>query len=172
MRLEHPTAAAWLPRLAAGFTEQILKEWAGIEAMHPTTALSVAPPLAVCIKIDGAYSSRLLAYGDLALFCRMAQTLFRCSEPDAEQIEETAKEFLNILCGKLISEIYQKTGIPARFYIPHFFAPEEVPDIDLQQGKTLWLCSERNEHLVLYFVNTKTAGKGDESYEIPPNGSR
>lgn len=172
MQLEQPITAQWLPKLAEQLMRNVLKDWAEIEVLRLSGALSEIPPLAVSIKIGGAYDSCILLYGDRSFFFRLAQTLFECSKPTQEEVEEAAKEFLNILCGQLISAIYDKTGIPARFYPPCFFETADVPPADLQKGQRLYFCSDRHEHLLLYFADTIIARKGDDTDEIPCNGSR
>lgn len=172
MRLEQTNAADWLPALLERLAVQLLNEWAEISSVCRAEQGSAFPPCAVSIIIDGAYGGRLWMCAEKALFYRMAQGACGCSLPSSEDVEETAKEFLNILCGRLISAVYEKTKIPARFYTPCFCEGEPWQERGFSPGQALWFCSGPSEHFLLCFTATEKTGKEEDSYEIPAYGNR
>lgn len=66
--------------------------------------------------IDASLSLR----ADMSLFVRLACGMMQTEELSPQDVEEVAKEYFNVLCGHVLSRLFQLTRLPARFNVPSF----------------------------------------------------
>ncbi len=70
--------------------------------------------------IQGSYSAAMAVRYEHRLFARIAEQLLGLdAQPD--DALETCKEYLNIVCGRVISEIHRQTGRAARCRTPLYY---------------------------------------------------
>lgn len=83
----------------------------------------------VHIGFRQGFHSSLSLRADAALFVRLAQSMLREERITAQDLEDVAKEYFNVLCGHIAAALYQATHISARFSVPSFhwesYSPED-----------------------------------------------
>lgn len=82
---------------------------------------------AVYTTTKGAYQVQLVLCASRKTLRRIAQGMLGESSDDPEEIEEAAKEFLNILCGNIVSEIARRYRANVLFSPPHFACDVRPP---------------------------------------------
>lgn len=82
----------------------------------------------VHITFDKGFSTSLTLCADTSLLTRMACNSFHESEVDSEDLEEFAKEYFNVLCGKIAGAMFQATQISAHFSPPAFYHGRYEPE--------------------------------------------
>lgn len=82
----------------------------------------------VRITFDKGFSTSLTLCADTSLLTRMARNSFHEDLVNAEDLEEFAKEYFNVLCGKITGAMYRATGIPAHFSPPEFYRGRCEPE--------------------------------------------
>lgn len=75
---------------------------------------------AVYTTTKGAYQVQLVLCASRRTLRRIAQGMLEESSEDSEEIEEAAKEFFNILCGSIVSEIANRYRANVLFSPPCF----------------------------------------------------
>ncbi|MEG0780937.1 MAG: response regulator, partial [Oscillospiraceae bacterium] len=94
----------------------------------------------------GAYSTSLAFCAQQKLLRRMTCNMKELPVAEDEDVEEYTKEFCNVLCGRLLSEVYRTNGSRARFYPPRY-TTERCP-ANLQTGEPIhhfYYLSEQGE---------------------------
>lgn len=69
---------------------------------------------------EGGYCATLTMYVDTALLTRLTQQVMEEEEVSLQDVEDFAKEYFNIICGKIVAKLFQCTHVASRFRIPHF----------------------------------------------------
>ena len=64
--------------------------------------------------------SSLSLRADTSMFVRLARGMMQTEDLTPEDVEEVAKEYFNVLCGHVLSRLFQVTRLPARFSVPSF----------------------------------------------------
>lgn len=64
----------------------------------------------VCALIGGDYSISVQFCAERALFVRFARNMLG-EEPGEDEVREYAREFLNVICGRFISELINRADI-------------------------------------------------------------
>lgn len=110
-------------RLREGL-DQIVREVteaaAGISLVRGDAALG-EHVCTVHIAFRKGFRSSLSLRADAALFGRMAQSMLRKEEQvTAQELEDAAKEYFNVLCGHIAAALYKSTHVAARFSVPSF----------------------------------------------------
>lgn len=94
---------------------------------------------------EGGYCATLTMYVDTALLTRLTQQVMEEEEVSLQDVEDFAKEYFNIICGKIVAKLFQSTHVASRFRIPHF----SVGRCDPAEGRgcccVLSYASSRNE---------------------------
>ena len=70
--------------------------------------------------LEGEHSSALLLCADTTLLTRLAQNIMHSSEVTLQDIEDVAKEYLNIICGQVVAGLFRTARVTSRFQIPRF----------------------------------------------------
>lgn len=95
--------------------------------------------------VEGDYQIELRFLAEPHVFFRMAQNMTG-HEPDLDEVKEYAMEFVNVLCGRFVSELYKATRTSARFYPTRY---EMSPDLACLSDKislsTLYFISDEHE---------------------------
>lgn len=68
----------------------------------------------------GAYQVRLALCANRKTLCRIMEGMLGEPSGDPDEMEEAAKEFFNVLCGNIVSEIARKYRVNVLFSPPQF----------------------------------------------------
>ena len=138
----------WVCQMAGVLACEILQEMAEIHMERcpdievPETTLD-----AVYGLVDGDYQLELLFQAEPKFFDRLAMSMIGDVPEDEEEVQEYAREFFNTLCGRFISEIYQVTKRPARFYPIQYKIGDESVDLKKDEPfATIYLVSDHQEY--------------------------
>ena len=82
----------------------------------------------VHITFDRGFHTSLTLCADTSLLYRMARNSFHEELLEPEDLEEFGKEYLNVLCGRIASAMFQATRIPAHFNPPVFYHGRYEPE--------------------------------------------
>lgn len=136
----HP---AWLLQTADALVCQLMEECAGIRLAQQEASQALEQFAEVYTEVDGTYHALLTFRAEWPLFRQLTENMLGepISEPD--DVEEYTKEFFNVLCGRLVSEIFILTKSPARFYPPCFLL--EACEIPCDEGAFTSVLSYRDE---------------------------
>ena len=66
------------------------------------------------------FRSSLSLRADAALFIRLAQSMLGLEHITAQDLEDVAKEYFNVLCGHIAAALYKATQVSARLSVPSF----------------------------------------------------
>lgn len=75
----------------------------------------------VYIAFRKEFRSSLSLRADAAMLARMAQRAIGIEAVTPQDLEDFAKEYLNVLCGHIAAILYRDTKKAARFSIPFFY---------------------------------------------------
>lgn len=82
----------------------------------------------VHIAFKKGFRSSLSLRADTAMLARMTQNAIQEETITPQDLEDFAKEYFNVLCGRVSAYLYQATKIASRFSVPVFrwghFEPE------------------------------------------------
>lgn len=110
-----------LSPLISQMTVRLARKVANIQLWMDRPTRKPKPPCcAVYTTTKGAYQVQLVLCASRKTLRRIAQGMLGESSGDPEEIEEAAKEFLNILCGNIVSEIAHRYRANVLFSPPRF----------------------------------------------------
>lgn len=96
--------------------------------LRPDTAEPEGEIYTVYIVFEKGFHTTLSLCAERPLLIRMAQYMMQTEDITRQDMEDVAKEYINVLCGHVASRLFQLTRIPARFSVPAFqpgrYAPE------------------------------------------------
>ena len=72
-------------------------------------------------------AASLLIPGDPALLQRLTQRFMQQNQVDPQDVEDFTKEYFNVICGRVVSQLFQTAHIRSRFCIPRFCRGRYVP---------------------------------------------
>lgn len=102
--------------------------FAGIQLVEQNAELS-DDICTVHTMLEGNHRAALLLCADTALLTRLAQNILHSPKVTPQDIEDVAKEYLNIICGQVVAGLFQIARVTSRFQIPSFrtglYLPEE-----------------------------------------------
>lgn len=144
------TEAAWIYSMVENLTCEILTEMAGIQlcrASEPVEELKKKPMVGVCATIGGDYTINMRFLAEKRLFYRLAKSMMG-EEPNDEDIQDYAMEFINVVCGRFISEIINETHIKAHLMPVEYRVPSGRVLGEKNEVQTLGLVSDEREYAV------------------------
>lgn len=104
--------------------------FAGIELQPGTAALS-DDTCTIHTILEGVDRAAVFLCADTALLMRLARRIMRQEQVTAQDMEDVAKEYFNVVCGRITAGLYQLAHTATRFHVPRFrtgrFRPEELP---------------------------------------------
>lgn len=105
----------------------------------------------VYTTLSGGYSSCLVLCAERTFFHRLTENILGHPTDDPEDLEEYAKEYFNVLCGRLVGEIYRVTGQGAKFHPPcfqegHYSRIPSAPDVHLEG---ICFTNPKSEHFMV-----------------------
>lgn len=102
-------------------TREITPQAAGIR-LRPDTVEPEGEIYTVYITFEKGFHMTFSLCAERSLFIRTAQFMMQTEEISQQDIEDVAKEYINVLCGHFASQLFRLTRIPARFSVPAFQA--------------------------------------------------
>lgn len=81
----------------------------------------------------------LSLYADMSVFTRLARGIMQTDELTPQDVEDVAKEYFNVLCGHVLSRLFQETRLPARFSVPSFC-------------RGLYVMKDSENHIILDYI--------------------
>lgn len=142
-----PVARKDLAEIYDRITREMTPLAAGIR-LHPDTTEPAGEIYTVHIKFEKGFHMTLFLCAERALFIRAAQHMMQVEEITPRDIEDVAKEYINVLCGHFASQLFQLTRIPARFSVPAFQAGRGAPE-EQREDIVLTYSGDQGEHLQL-----------------------
>ncbi len=111
--------------------KQVFKQVAQIE-LQDCTVPNVIPQnlYTVYTTFTGGYTIHFAFCAEKKLLKHIAENMLGEPVTESEDIEECAKEFLNILCGHMVKTIFGKTKTAARFHSPYFVEGYYIPETE------------------------------------------
>lgn len=82
----------------------------------------------VQITFDRGFRTSLTLCADTKLLYRMACNSFHEESVSPEDLEEFAKEYFNVLCGRITGAMFRETQVPAHFGPPVFYRGRYEPE--------------------------------------------
>lgn len=108
--------------------KEVFKRVAGIEIRDCTIPHVMSQDLQVVYTtFSGGYEIRFAFYAEAKLWKRITENMLDIQDAKEDDIEECAKEFVNILCGHIVKSIFEKTKTAARFQSPYFVKGNCIP---------------------------------------------
>lgn len=98
----------------------------------------------VHINFRRGFHSSLSLRADTAMLIRLAQSMLNTEQVTRQDVEEAAKEYFNMLCGRIAAALRKETGIAARFSVPAFHWGSYGPE-DHREQFAINYSSRRNE---------------------------
>lgn len=125
--------------------------YAGIQLMEQDVKLS-DDICTVHTILESNHRAALLLYADTALLTRLAQNILHSERVTAQDIEDVAKEYLNIICGQVAAGLFQTARISSRFQSPSFREGFYLPEEEAACHCELNYAGGNNENVRLTFM--------------------
>lgn len=122
----------------------ITKQYTGIVLCRRDT-LMTGNVCTVYTKFEGEYSATVALCVDLALMTRLTQRVMQQDMVSEEDVEEFAKEYFNIICGRLVAGFFQITKKVLNFQIPSFYIGKYFANDCEKNWRILSYISDQNE---------------------------
>lgn len=87
----------------------------------------------VHIAFRKEFHSSLSLRADTSMLTGLAQSALRMETVSPQDLEDFAKEYFNVLCGKIAAIFFKTTKKPARFSVPSFYWGFYEPEGQRQQ---------------------------------------
>lgn len=136
----HP---AWLLEKADRLIRELLERCAGIRLTRQPAVQEFHDFAEIFTEIDGTYAALLTFRAEYALLHRLAENMRGDLPAAPDDDEEYGKEFMNVVCGRLVSDIFRLTRSPARFYPPRFV--RGACPLEMQAGDYTSVLSYRSD---------------------------
>lgn len=103
----------------------------------------------VSTKFEGNCDLSLALFASRCFFRRLAQRIFQEPDITEEDMSEAAKEYLNVICGRLIGQVSSLIHRPACFSTPVFHGRCNIPSSCTGFCSTSQYIDENNEGITL-----------------------
>ena len=120
----------------------------------------------VHITFDKGFGTSLTLCADTSLLARMARNSFHEEAVTPEDVEEFSKEYLNVLCGKIVGAMYRATQVPAHFGAPVFYHGRYEPEGQEAQFILTYADEQREGAQLIHHVpSAQEGGAGSNEAE-------
>lgn len=106
-------------------------------------------PCTVSAIFEGNCDLSLSLCADKLFFVRLAQEIFQDSNVSENDIEDVAKEYLNVICGRLITQVSSLIHKPTSFRFPVFQTGQHIFDGDPRYSCRSYYISDNNDNILL-----------------------
>ena len=108
-------------------TREVTQDSAGIQLFQGESEPG-SDMCTVHVGFRKGFHSSLSLRADTAMLTRLSKSILKEEHVTAQDLEDVAKEYLNVLCGHIAAALYKSTRISARFSVPSFhygaYSPE------------------------------------------------
>ncbi len=113
-----------------GVMQDVPNRIASIQLQKQDTFLSnnVNNLCTIHTTFEGGYHASLALCADACLLMRLTQHFMQEEIVTSQDIEDFAKEYLNIICGRIVAGLFRSAHISSRFHIPSFSLGRYIPD--------------------------------------------
>lgn len=126
------------------------EQMANIEIKNEGNSLS--PDICtVNTSFDGNCKATISLFADKSFLLRLTQEIFHNKDVTKQDIEDAAKEYLNVICGRLINKVFPLIHRPTTFNIPAFQIGKQDLEHDSQNHCELYYVNNYNESILLVF---------------------
>lgn len=152
------TDTVWVSHLAEQLICEVAEQMGDIRLtcaeFLPKTGTVDREMDAVCAVFGGDYSISIRLDADHALFVRFARNMLG-REPEEDEVPVYAKELLNVICGRFISELIHKADVSIKLMPIHYelFAESAVPDNAAEDMHELDFVSNAQEYAVFSWTS-------------------
>lgn len=126
----------------------ITEEMAGIH-LKSKENISINDACTVNVVFEGNCDVKLSLCADKLFFMRITKGVLQEDDVTEQDIQDTAKEYLNVICGKLIAQIFHTKYKPTRFKLPIFENGEHIIDDNVEHVYQACYSNEYNENMML-----------------------
>ena len=106
---------------------EITQQAAGI-TLQPSQEALEGELCTVYITFDKGFHTSLSICAEAPLFLRLAQSMMMTEEITDQDVEAVAKEYFNVLCGRIAGAMFRATQVPAHFGPPVFYHGRYEPE--------------------------------------------
>lgn len=138
--------------------QEITRRFAGIELTETEQPLS-EDTCTIHTVLEGEDRADLLLCADTALLIRLARNIMCRDAVTAQDIEDVATEYFNVVCGRIARLIVPPPHKNSRFRIPRFYAGTYLPEGDPASRWSIGYNNTQHESLQLIYLG-------------PPSGKR
>ncbi len=133
--------------------DRIMREvtqWAAGICLYRGDSAPAGDLCTVYAVFERGFQTSVSFCAEASLFMRLTRYMLQAEELTFQDVEDSSKEFFNILCGYIAAQMYQMTKVPLRFGIPVFYPGRYVPE---GYGEDFVICytSDRNENAQLIY---------------------
>lgn len=112
--------------------DRVVREVTAREAGIELQSSELKPEGELCTvytTFEKGYHTSLSLCAEASMFVRLTRHMMEKEEVTPQEVELFAKEYFNVLCGHIATQLFQLTKVPARFRVPVFcwgqYAPED-----------------------------------------------
>ncbi len=142
---------AWIDAMAENLVAEIIEQMGSIRLSRTSkpgqAMMAMEEAVGVCATIGGDYTMEMRFFAEESLFHRLAKNMMG-SEPSEEDVRDYAMEFINIVCGRFISEIIHTTHIKAKLMPVEYRVPKTMVPVGNEPMTTLEFISDVQEYAV------------------------
>lgn len=106
----------------------------------------------VYIAFRKEFRSSLSLRADAAMLTRMAQRAIEVETITPQDLEDFAKEYFNVLCGRIAAIFYRDTKKAARFSVPFFYRGPYEPEGQRRQFVLSYSDEQRQSAQLIHHV--------------------
>ncbi len=110
----------------------------------------------VYTSFEKSVCSGLAFCAETSLFVRLAKRMMWSEQVEFLDVEDSAKEYFNVLCGHIAAALFHDTKIAARFKIPVFYRGPYWPG-GQEEGWRIHFVSDQNE--IAQLIHYKAIGE-------------
>lgn len=125
-----------------------IEQVAGIRLFRKEEQLPDQELYTVHAAFERGFNSSLSLCAEKNILIRLTQAMMQEDKVTPEDIEDFTKEFFNVVCGHIASELFSVTRVASRFGIPSFYPGRYEPDNEVEHFSIRY-SSDREEHAVL-----------------------
>lgn len=137
--------------------QDITRRFAGIELTETEQPLS-EDTCTIHTVLEGECRADLLLCADTALLIRLARNIMCRDTVTAQDIEDVATEYFNVVCGRIARLIVQPPHSNSRFRIPRFHPGRYLPECDAASRWSIGYNNPENEGMKLIYMGPPSGG--------------
>lgn len=117
--MDNPVPQQNLIEIYDQIAREITPQAAGIR-LRPDSTAPEGDICTVYIIFEREFRMALSICAEKSMFVRTARYMMQTEEISRQDVEDVAKEYINVLCGHFAARLFPLTRVPARFSVPAF----------------------------------------------------